>query len=146
MDKLFDKLIVLYDKLSLPRVLLAIFVGVSYIFLYATWEQRSAVFITITGNVAAMVSIAIGFGLLALSGIAWLIVAAFDRKHAEIIKVLSDRLGDSERTIKRLEAEVDRLQGVLTNAVKDERDMCDRRLDEMKATFERILRQRPTKS
>jgi hypothetical protein len=134
-----EKIIELLEDLTLSKVLLAIFASVSGITLYTVWEQRNAVFATLTGSIFAMSSMAAGIGFLFVAAICWLFVAALDRKTDLTQKAMGDRIADLQRQVTEQRKDMARMQSNFEQALEDEKRECKERLNEMRENFNTML-------
>jgi hypothetical protein len=107
---MFDKALQIWDRLTLPKLLLAIAASISAVCIYTLWEQRDAVFITLTGSVFAMASIAAGIGLFFVAAVCWLFVGALDRKTDLTHKALNDRIVDLQTQVNTQNVLMDRMR------------------------------------
>lgn len=136
---MFDKIVKVWDGLTLTKVLLGIFAGVSGISLYTIWEQRNAVFITLTGSIFAMSSMAAGIGLLFVAGVCWLFVAALDRKTDITVHTLNGQITDLRHMLDEQRKDMDRMRLDFDRAIEREQRECRERLTEMTRTFTEML-------
>jgi outer membrane murein-binding lipoprotein Lpp len=137
--RMFEKIIATWDNLTLTKVLLGIFASISGISLYTVWEQRNAVFITLTGSIFAMSSMAVGVGLMFVAGVCWLFVSALDRKTDLTHKAMGDRIADLQKQVDRQSTDMERMRNDFDRALRDEREECNARLKEIRDTFTQML-------
>lgn len=129
----------IWDKLTLPKLLLGIAAGVSAVCIYTLWEQRDAVFITLTGSIFAMASIAAGIGLFFVAAVCWLFVGALDRKTDLTHKALSDRIVDLQKQVDTQQTVMGLMREEFRDAFEREQRECRERLKDMNETFTKLI-------
>lgn len=139
---LIKQLLEVFDKLTLPKLLLSIAAGVSGVAIYTLWEQRDAVFITLTGSIFAMASIAAGIGLFFVAAVCWLFVGALDRKTDLTHKALNDRIADLQTQVNTQNVVMDRMRDEFREAFEREQRECRERMKDMSDTFTKLIQGR----
>lgn len=142
---MFDKALQVWDRLTLAKLLLGIAAGISSVCIYTLWEQRDAVFITLTGSIFAMASIAAGIGLFFVAAVCWLFVGALDRKTDLTHKALNDRIVDLQAQVSAQNLLMDRMRDEFREAFEREQRECRERMTEMRNSFERLVEHRTRK-
>jgi hypothetical protein len=132
------------EKLTLQKAILGIFAGIAGISMWTIWEQRNAVFITLTGSIFAMSSMAAGVGLLFVAGVCWLFVAALDRKTDLTQKAMGDQIAYLQQQITQQRTDMERMREDFQRELEREQRDCAARLADMREAFTSMLeRARP---
>ena len=132
---MFEKLLPVLERLTLGRVLLWVLAGFSAIALHWVWEQRDAVFITMTGSPFSLLTIAAIVIVVVTAWVAAMFIGLSEKRTDGILKQMSARVTDAEVRATRQDAEIARLHQVIVRAVDDERNICEARLQQIIAVM-----------
>lgn len=128
---MLDKILAVWERLTLTKLLLGVLGTFSGIFLYWTWEQRQAVFITLTGSPFSLLTIAAVVVLVVMAWVAAMFVSMSEQRTSLVMKQMEARITDGEAHSARQDSEINRLHGVIDQAVNDERQACEARISQL---------------
>lgn len=143
---MIDQFLAAWERLTLSKVLLGLLGGFSGIFLYWLYEQRNAVFITLTGSPFALLATAAVVLLVVAAWVAYMFVAMAEKRHArelalhqteseKTLKAMEQRISAAEQYSLKQDQEIRRLHDVLTKTVLDERAACDKQIELLTAAM-----------
>lgn len=131
--------VTLIKELTIPRLgisMLAIFLGIA---MFAMWEQRQAVFVTVTGSVFAMFTIGFGVSMVLTTLSSWSFHMAERKRNEEQVNELKR---SNELQAQDFKKEIDRLHTVIKTAVDDERRQCDEKMELQRKHLEDLIERR----
>ncbi|APW38955.1 hypothetical protein RD110_18540 [Rhodoferax koreense] len=120
-----------WKELTLTKLLLGVLAAFSGIVLYWVWEQRQAVFITLTGSPFSLITIAAVVVLVVMAWVAAMFVSMSEQRTALVIGQMADRIKAGEVHSERQDVEITRLHKVIDQAVSDERQACEARIAQL---------------
>ena len=126
-----EKLVALIERLTLTKVLLATLATFSGIVLFWVWEQRQAVFITLTGSPFSLLTIGAVVVLVVMAWVAAMFVGMSEQRTGLIIREMRERIVAAETISARQDVEISRLHVVIDKAVEDEREACETRIQQL---------------
>lgn len=132
---MLEKILPILERLTLSRVLLWVLAAFSAIVLHWIWEQRQSVFITLTGSPFSLLTIAAVVILVVMAWVAAMFVAMSEQRTDLVIKQMMARVADGEDRAGRQDAEIGRLHQVISQAVNDEREVCEARIAQLVAVM-----------
>lgn len=124
-------LIEIWKELTLTKLLLGVLAAFSGILLYWTWEQRQAVFITLTGSPFSLLTIAAVVVLVVMAWVAMMFVSMSEQRTTLVMKQMEARITAAEAHSAGQDREINRLHGVIDQAVDDERQACEARISQL---------------
>lgn len=130
MSDWYERAVKLWERVTLTMVLLGILAIFSGIFLIWVYEQRDAVFITVTGSPLALLVIAGVMVLVCLVWVAYMFVAMHDRANQKTLEEMRQRIAAAELVSARQDKEIDRLHTVLDDVGKQHVE-CERRVQQL---------------
>lgn len=128
---MLEQLLKIWDRLTLSKLMLGVIGAFAAIFIYWLWEQRTSVFITVTGSPLALVIIAALMVMIAAAWVASMFVRVSEQGTQQVIKEMRARISDGEAHSARQDAEIGRLHNVIDVAIQDERKACDRQIEQL---------------
>jgi hypothetical protein len=132
---MFEQVLAAWERLTLTKVLLGVLGGFSAIFLYWLYEQRNAVFITLTGSPFALLTTGAVVLLVVAAWVAYMFVADAERRNAQTLAAMTLRIDAADEYSRKQDREIARLHVVLTKTVLDERAACEKQIDQLVAVM-----------
>lgn len=128
---MFKTFLEVWEKLTLTKLLLGVLGAFSYILLHWVWEQRNAVFITLTGSPFSLMVIAAVVILVVMAWVAAMFVGMSEQRTSLVIDQMERRITAAESLCADQASEIQRLHGVIDKAVRDERTECEARIQQL---------------
>jgi len=128
---MFDKLIDAADRLTPTKILLGVIAAFCAIFMHWLWEQRSTVFITLTGSPLAIVIVGAVTVMFATAWVASMFVRVSEQGTLHLMREMRQRISDGEAHSAKQDAEIGRLHNVIDVSVAEERTACERRIEQL---------------